>query len=136
MTKQAPKPTAVSKKKAPVVKKEQQSSPVKAKKEKKPSASDKGKANGDTPKKVKKEDGGADDGEGEEEYKWWLEDEKEGGVKWDTLQHAGPLFPPEYVPHGVKMNYDGTFSNSTTRTNHPLLILQSNRPTRYSSSCS
>jgi DNA topoisomerase-1 len=26
---------------------------------------------------------------------------------WDTLVHAGVLFPPEYVPHNVKMLYDG-----------------------------
>lgn len=27
--------------------------------------------------------------------------------KWDTLEHGGVLFPPEYVPHGVKLKYDG-----------------------------
>jgi DNA topoisomerase-1 len=27
--------------------------------------------------------------------------------KWQTLEHAGVLFPPEYEPHGVKMLYDG-----------------------------
>eukprot|EP00887_Chlorella_sp_A99_P000387 scaffold13.g387.t1 len=27
--------------------------------------------------------------------------------RWDTLEHAGVLFPPEYQPHGVKMLYDG-----------------------------
>lgn len=26
---------------------------------------------------------------------------------WSTLEHGGVLFPPEYVPHGVKMLYDG-----------------------------
>jgi DNA topoisomerase I len=26
---------------------------------------------------------------------------------WKTLRHAGVLFPPEYVPHKVKMLYDG-----------------------------
>jgi DNA topoisomerase-1 len=26
---------------------------------------------------------------------------------WNTLEHAGVLFPPEYEPHGVKMLYDG-----------------------------
>lgn len=30
-----------------------------------------------------------------------------GGVKWNTLKHAGVLFPPDYVPHGKKMLYDG-----------------------------
>lgn len=27
--------------------------------------------------------------------------------KWETLEHAGVLFPPDYVAHGVKMLYDG-----------------------------
>lgn len=27
--------------------------------------------------------------------------------KWDTLRHAGVMFPPEYTPHGVKMLYEG-----------------------------
>eukprot|EP00238_Polyblepharides_amylifera_P006978 CAMPEP_0196575034 /NCGR_PEP_ID=MMETSP1081-20130531/4604_1 /TAXON_ID=36882 /ORGANISM="Pyramimonas amylifera, Strain CCMP720" /LENGTH=793 /DNA_ID=CAMNT_0041893219 /DNA_START=114 /DNA_END=2495 /DNA_ORIENTATION=- len=26
---------------------------------------------------------------------------------WDTLEHQGVIFPPEYVPHGVKLLYDG-----------------------------
>eukprot|EP01094_Clydonella_sp_ATCC50884_P017924 TRINITY_DN3211_c0_g2_i1.p1 TRINITY_DN3211_c0_g2~~TRINITY_DN3211_c0_g2_i1.p1 ORF type:complete len:928 (+),score=457.38 TRINITY_DN3211_c0_g2_i1:106-2784(+) len=40
--------------------------------------------------------------------KWW-----EDGVpgkdqpKWKTLEHNGPVFPPAYEPHGVKMLYDG-----------------------------
>jgi hypothetical protein len=28
---------------------------------------------------------------------------KDGAVMWQTLKHEGVLFPPEYVPHGVKM---------------------------------
>ena len=28
-------------------------------------------------------------------------------VKWQTLEHGGVLFPPEYTPHGVKLKYDG-----------------------------
>eukprot|EP00798_Chlamydomonas_sp_ICE-L_P013943 gene13943-19879_t len=30
-----------------------------------------------------------------------------GVQKWTTLKHNGVQFPPEYVPHGVKMLYDG-----------------------------
>ena len=30
-----------------------------------------------------------------------------GDVKWTTLKHAGVLFPPDYVPHKIKMLYDG-----------------------------
>jgi DNA topoisomerase-1 len=57
------------------------------------------------PKKPKKE---------EEEgpiYKWWNEEDPEGdgSKKWDTLKHAGVLFPPPYepLPSNVKMLYNG-----------------------------
>ena len=30
-----------------------------------------------------------------------------GERRWKTLSHNGPLFPPEYVPHGVPLVYDG-----------------------------
>ncbi|KAG0164574.1 DNA topoisomerase 1 [Apophysomyces sp. BC1034] len=52
--------------------------------------------------------------EEEEIYKWWEEesvqrDEEDGEAvaKWSTLEHSGVLFPPDYVPHGVKMKYNG-----------------------------
>ncbi|KAI9006293.1 hypothetical protein CLU79DRAFT_840896 [Phycomyces nitens] len=50
--------------------------------------------------------------EEEEVYKWWEEDiqkseDVDDSIKWTTLEHNGVLFPPEYVPHGVKMKYDG-----------------------------
>lgn len=47
--------------------------------------------------------------EEEEEYKWWLEQNKDDSIKWTSLVHNGVLFPPEYVPHGIKMKYDGSF---------------------------
>jgi hypothetical protein len=31
---------------------------------------------------------------------------KKGQKMWDTLEHAGVLFPPMYEPHGVKLKYD------------------------------
>lgn len=45
-------------------------------------------------------------------YKWWEEQEQKGmaeddTIKWTKLEHNGVLFPPDYVPHGVKMKYDG-----------------------------
>ncbi|KAI8394208.1 uncharacterized protein BYT42DRAFT_488487 [Radiomyces spectabilis] len=57
------------------------------------------------PKKKTKE-------EEEEIYKWWEEErqrdeEADGTIKWTQLEHNGVLFPPEYVPHGVKMRYNG-----------------------------
>ncbi|ORY95748.1 hypothetical protein BCR43DRAFT_311936 [Syncephalastrum racemosum] len=42
-------------------------------------------------------------------YRWWEEqkENEDDSIKWTTLEHQGVLFPPEYVPHGVKMKYDG-----------------------------
>lgn len=48
-----------------------------------------------------------EEGEEEEEYKWWLEQNLDGTIKWETLQHSGIYFPPEYVPHKIKMRYGG-----------------------------
>ncbi|BGP08828.1 DNA topoisomerase 1 [Rhodotorula toruloides] len=59
--------------------------------------------------KAKKEDDeeSREAGSGDEDvYKWW-ENQNDGEEKWKTLEHHGVLFPPEYTPHGVKMNYDG-----------------------------
>merc|ERR1711973_927335 len=54
------------------------------------------------PKKKKKE-------EEEEVWRWWDEEPNPEGVKWKTLQHSGPFFPPEYepLPKSVKFYYDG-----------------------------
>ncbi|KAI9359527.1 hypothetical protein BD770DRAFT_409764 [Pilaira anomala] len=58
-------------------------------------------------KKVKKEEDDPD------LYKWWEEEqlpqemEHDDSVKWHSLQHNGVMFPPPYVPHGVRMKYDG-----------------------------
>jgi DNA topoisomerase-1 len=46
----------------------------------------------------------------EEEYRWWEDTAKgDGTKKWDTLEHNGVVFPPEYVPmpKHVKLIYDG-----------------------------
>lgn len=47
--------------------------------------------------------------EGEEVYKWWLEDKNHDSIKWTTLQHNGVVFPPEYepLPENIKLLYDG-----------------------------
>ncbi|KAJ2691992.1 DNA topoisomerase 1, partial [Coemansia spiralis] len=44
---------------------------------------------------------------GDDDYKWWLEQKGDDGPKWQTLDHNGVLFPPEYVPHGVPLVYKG-----------------------------
>jgi hypothetical protein len=42
------------------------------------------------------------------------------GQRWTTLSHNGVNFPPPYVPHGVKMLYDGSnsLSDNNTHTHH------------------
>lgn len=72
----------------------------KIKKVKKEEVDDKSKV-----KKVKKEE----EEEDEEGDAWWLnqKENEDESVKWTSLKHNGVYFPPEYVPHGVKMKYDG-----------------------------
>lgn len=45
---------------------------------------------------------------GEGEHRWW-EDPSilMSDVKWSSLEHNGLLFPPDYVPHGVPIVYEG-----------------------------
>merc|ERR1712142_1440175 len=47
--------------------------------------------------------------EEEEVWRWWDEEPLPDGVKWRTLEHMGPYFPPEYdpLPKNVKFYYDG-----------------------------
>ncbi|KAH9908905.1 hypothetical protein F4778DRAFT_714550 [Xylariomycetidae sp. FL2044] len=64
-------------------------------------------------KKAKKEESEplGDDAEEAEEYAWWDAPKKEdNSTKWETLEHNGVLFPPEYetLPKNVKLVYDGT----------------------------
>ncbi|KAG7813308.1 hypothetical protein KL921_000854 [Ogataea angusta] len=58
----------------------------------------------DTPK-VKTED----EAEEEEKYKWWEQQDLNDEIVWDTLEHNGVIFPPEYepLPSHVKLIYDG-----------------------------
>lgn len=57
-----------------------------------------------SPKKKKKK-------EEEEEHiwKWWEEERPGEGIKWKTLEHNGPVFPPDYepLPKSVKFYYNG-----------------------------
>ncbi|KAI6624327.1 hypothetical protein MCOR08_007763 [Pyricularia oryzae] len=50
------------------------------------------------------------DEEEEEEYRWWDAPKKEDdSIKWNTLEHNGVLFPPDYepLPKNVKLYYNG-----------------------------
>lgn len=62
--------------------------------------------------KVKKEETEQDQEaeEEEDEYRWWEDTAKgDGTKKWDTLEHNGVVFPPDYepLPKHVKLVYDG-----------------------------
>lgn len=90
--------------------------PIKAKAKAKPKTTASASTNADTKPnkkgtKVKKEEEqkGSDEEAEDEEYKWWEQTKDDDTKKWDTLQHNGVLFPPEYVPlpKHVKMKYEG-----------------------------
>ena len=48
-------------------------------------------------------------------FKWWEEPELEDGKQWDSLEHNGAHFAPEYKPHFVKLKYDGKDIDLTPR---------------------
>ncbi|RKP06192.1 hypothetical protein THASP1DRAFT_7692, partial [Thamnocephalis sphaerospora] len=58
-------------------------------------------------KKTKTEANGENGDEDNDEYRWWLEQNRDDSIKWTSLEHHGVLFPPEYEPHGVRMKYNG-----------------------------
>jgi DNA topoisomerase-1 len=65
-------------------------------------------ANGDKkPKALKKLDKTERLQYGMQSFLWWNAAEPPLGCQWDTMEHAGVAFPEPYVPHGVKMLYDG-----------------------------
>ena len=41
----------------------------------------------------------------------WEEEKKDTGVKWNFLEHKGPIFAPAYerLPSNVRFYYDGGF---------------------------
>ena len=55
-------------------------------------------------KKTKVEDDEEEDGESQD---YSASQDNDGTIKWKTLEHSGPFFPPPYVPHGVPLVYDG-----------------------------
>lgn len=61
-------------------------------------------------KAAKKDESEEAEEEEEEEYRWWEEKKEDDSIKWNTLQHNGVVFPPEYepLPKNVKLRYDGT----------------------------
>ncbi|CAB07640.1 DNA topoisomerase 1 [Caenorhabditis elegans] len=63
-------------------------------------------------KKVKKEE------DIEDIWEWWKEEKKPAGVKWNSLQHCGPLFAPPYIPlpSHVHFKYGGEKMKLTLET--------------------
>ncbi|XP_060081844.1 DNA topoisomerase I, mitochondrial-like [Ylistrum balloti] len=47
--------------------------------------------------------------ETQEVWRWWEEERRDDGQKWNFLEHKGPVFAPDYepVPSDVKFYYDG-----------------------------
>ena len=89
---------------APLAKKTKAKGPPKVKSEASTPAKNAGKG-----KSVKKEEA-AEEEEEEEEARWWDNPmANDGTKKWDTLEHAGVIFPPPYepLPKHVKLRYDG-----------------------------
>ncbi|KAK5677905.1 DNA topoisomerase 1 [Elasticomyces elasticus] len=112
------KKKAAPAKKTAKVKKEESSDDDKPLKKKAPAKAKVKKEEAATPAKKgkgKKSAGQAADEEAaeeeEEEYRWWEDQQKgDGTEKWQTLEHNGVIFPPEYepLPKHIKMTYDGT----------------------------
>ena len=40
-------------------------------------------------------------------FLWWDAPEPPEGCQWSTMEHAGVSFTDPYIPHGVKLKYDG-----------------------------
>lgn len=72
-------------------------------KKKKEKESDKADEKKEKKKKKKPEE------EEEHIWKWWEEEKPGEGIKWKTLEHNGPVFPPDYepLPKHVKFYYNG-----------------------------
>ncbi|KAG7884049.1 hypothetical protein KL938_001921 [Ogataea parapolymorpha] len=87
----------------PRVKKESQSSALVSPRKKSQQSKEPKIKKEDTPK-VKTED----EAEEEEKYKWWEQQDLNDEIVWDTLEHNGVIFPPDYepLPSHVKLIYD------------------------------
>lgn len=50
-----------------------------------------------------------DEDDDEEKYRWWEAEDVDGEQKWETLEHNGVIFPPDYepLPSHVKLFYNG-----------------------------
>lgn len=105
--KKAPKKETV-KKKTPA--KASKTKTPKVAKSKTPTKTPKAKASSQKASKIKSETPSQTDQEEKEEvFRWWEAEDDNDEIKWNTLEHSGVIFPPEYepLPKGVKLLYDG-----------------------------
>ncbi|XP_075158687.1 DNA topoisomerase 1 isoform X2 [Haematobia irritans] len=104
--KEAKQKTKEKEKKKKRVKEEDDYTDVKPKKAKKSKPAPVKTETASPTKRVKKE---KKDEEEEEVWRWWEEEKREDGVKWNTLEHKGPVFAPPYerLPRNVRFFYDG-----------------------------
>lgn len=73
-------------------------------------ANGKVKAESTPAKKGKAKKAESEDADEEEKYRWWEAPKRQDeSIKWETLEHNGVVFPPEYerLPKNVKLLYDG-----------------------------
>ncbi|KAK5990322.1 DNA topoisomerase 1 [Cladobotryum mycophilum] len=97
-----------AKRKSTGVKKEESDSdaPISKKAKAVPSKGKKAAPTKDT-KKAKSKEASEED---EEEFEWWNAPKPEDdSIKWQTLEHNGVMFAPEYepLPKNIRMHYDG-----------------------------
>jgi DNA topoisomerase-1 len=59
--------------------------------------------------KLKREDTPKEEDEDDGVYKWWENQQDDDTIKWETLEHNGVIFPPDYdpLPSHVKLYYEG-----------------------------
>lgn len=44
-------------------------------------------------------------------WRWWEEEKRDDGIKWNFLEHKGPVFAPAYepLPPDIKFYYEGLY---------------------------
>jgi DNA topoisomerase-1 len=62
---------------------------------------------------------------------WLLNQFGGGGYKWETLEHNGLLFPPEYTIHGIPIIYDGKPVSLTPRAEEAAMLYTKYLDTEY-----
>lgn len=61
----------------------------------------------EAPRMAVKRETKSKEAEDDDEYRWWENQKEDDSVKWTTLEHNGPYFPPPYAPINVPLIYEG-----------------------------